>query len=144
MSALNWQGIPIKIGAEERHIYFDYAVIADIQEEYDSDVLSVINELFLEKRSPGEYKGTVLIDLVHRLLLDETERERFFNGKELKSFSRQEVGWLMDQANADEIVMAIIKAWATSLPEAEGGEEENPNAQRGTEQGSGSTSPAQS
>ena len=130
MSDLVPRGVPVQFGMEERHFLFDYAVIAEIQDSYDLDVLSVLRQLFMDKRSPGEYKARVLIDLVHKLLLDETEREKFFHDRDLKTYTKRQVGWMIDQLNADTIVEAILTAWTASIPKPE--EEESPNAERGT------------
>ena len=136
MSDLNPKGIPVAINGEERHFLFDYAVIAEIQEEYDSNVLNAIRQLWLEKASPGEYRAKVLIDLTHKLLLDECERTKFLTGEELKVYTRRQVGWLLTQLNADDIVKAILDAWMVSMPKQEEQEEkkeaENPNPKRGT------------
>ena len=131
MSDINPKGVPITINGEERHFLFDYAVIAEIQEAYETDVLNAIKQIWMEKRSPGEYHAKVLIDLTHKLLLDECERAKFFTGEELKVYTRRQVGWLITQANADDIVEAILQSWITSMPKKEE-EEEDPNAKRGT------------
>jgi len=128
MSNLIPRGVPVQFGAEERHFLFDYAVIADLQDSYETDVLSILRQLFMDKRSPGEYQARVLIDLVHKLLLDETEREKYFYDRELKTYTKRQVAWMIDQLNADDLVEAILKAWTVSIPK----EEESPNAERGT------------
>ena len=145
MSDINPKGVPVTINGEERHFLFDYAVIAEIQEAYESDVLSAIRQFWMEKRSPGEYNAKVLIDLTHKLLLDECDRAKFFSGEELKTYTRRQVGWLITQANADDIVNAILSAWMMSMPkQEEQTEEKDPNAERGTRKKKTSTSPKQS
>ena len=137
MSTLNPKGVALAFGMEERHLLFDYAVIAEIQEAYDSDVVSVIRQMFLDKASPGEYRAKILVDLVHKLLVDEAERERYLNGIELKSYTKKQVGWMLNRGNADDAVKAIIDAWQVSIPAAEDDGEDDgdddPNSQRGTE-----------
>ena len=148
MSNIKPRGIPVQFGGEERHFLFDYAVIAEIQEAYNSDVLSAIRQLWMERQSPGEYKAKVMIDLVHKLLLDETEREKALNGVELKTYTKRQVGWYIDQQNADDILKAMLQAWSVSIPEPdedtepEPEEEPRPNGKRGTKKNSKSTSPA--
>ena len=144
MSDLAPRGIPVQFGMEERRFLFDYAVIAEIQEAYDSDVLSAIGQMWLDKHSPGEYRAKVLIDIVHKLLLDETDREKVLYGRELKTYTKKQVGWMIDQGNADNFVEAILKAWTYSIPEPDG--DEDPNATRGTKatETEGSISPEQS
>ena len=137
MSTLTPRGIPVEFGTEERHFLFDYAVIAEIQESYETDVLSVLKDLFMDRRSPGEYKAKILIDLVHKLLLDETEREKYLHGRELKTYTKRQVGWMIDQINADALVEAILKAWTTSIPKADD-EDTDPNGERGTKTGTDS------
>ena len=137
MSDIMPRGIPVVFGTEERRLLFDYAVIAEIQDSYDTDVLSVLKELFMDKRSPGEYKARILIDLVHKLLLDETEREKYLYGRELKTYTKRQVGWMIDQGNADTLVEAILKAWTTSMPKADDGDAD-PNGERGTKKGTDS------
>lgn len=133
MSDINPKGVPITINGEERHFLFDYSVIAEIQEAYESDVLTAIRKLWMEKMSPGEYQAKVLIDLTHKLLLAECERAKFFTGEELKVYTRRQVGWLITQLNADEIVNAILSAWMISMPKQEEKQEEkDPNVERGT------------
>lgn len=144
MSDINPRGVSVRIGSEERHFIFDYAVIAEIQDAYGSDVLSALKQIWMEKRSPGEYQAKVLIDITHKLLLDECEREKFFTGTELKMYTRRQVGWLITQANADDIVSAILDAWMISMPKKEE-EDSDPNVKRGTNRKKKtSTSPAQS
>ena len=137
MSTVNPKGVALAFGTEERHLLFDYAVIAEIQEAYDSDVVSVIRQMFLDKASPGEYRAKILVDLVHKLLVDEAERERYLNGIELKSYTKKQVGWMLNRGNADDAVKAIIDAWQVSIPAAEDDGEDDgdddPNSQRGTE-----------
>lgn len=132
MSDINPRGVPVRICGEERCFLFTYAVIAEIQEEYDSDVLTAIKQMWMERRSPGEYRAKVLIDLVHKLLLDETEREKTLHGRDLKMYTKRQVGWFLDQLNADDIVKGILEAWTASIPKPD--EEEDPNAKRGSQE----------
>ena len=141
MSDINPRGVPVKFADEERHFLFDYSVIAELPEAYDSAVLSIVRQLWMENRSPGEYRAKVLIDLVHKLLLDECEREKALHDRELKMYTKRQVGWFIDQHNADSIVEAILKAWTVSIPAPDTDEDESPNGMRGTETTTDSTSP---
>ena len=143
MSDINPRGVEVTFGTETRHFLFDYAVIAEIQDAYDSDVVSVFKQMFLDPHSEGEYKARVLIDIVHKLLLDEVDREKYLHGRDdLKTYTKRQVGWLLNRGNADDIVKAIIDAWQESLPKTDEGDDD-PNVTRGTGT-EDSTSPEQS
>ena len=121
MSDLRPKGYRIEINGVERNLLFTLNAIDAIQAEYDKNVLEVIDEAF-DRKNLNRVK--VLRKVMEVLLNDEAEREEFFHpGNGLKPVTEKEAGWLVDMFNIDDIEMAIVKAYALSMPEPD----EDPN-----------------
>ena len=148
MSDLNPKGIEIEIGGEKRRLLFTYNVIAEIQDDYETGLFQAVNQIIPPENSgalPGEYQAGPLTDIVHKLLCDETERERFLNGNTgLRSYTKQQVGWMITLSNSSQIVKALFDSIRESMPkiEKDEAEEKSPNVKRGSRKKS--TSPEQS
>lgn len=156
MSSYNPKGVKVEIGGEERHFLFDYNVIAEIQEKYDSSVIQVLIRA-MQTNGVQEINASIFISLVHILLEGERERMAFYKAKgALKGYSKKELGFVLDKDNGQAIFDAILEAWHVSIPkpteedleeadaerelaEAEG---RDPNVESG--RGTSSTSPARS
>lgn len=123
MSDLRPKGTPVVINGEERNLLFTLNVIDEIQDHYDAPMTEVWDRL-TDKR---ESEKTIRY-LVCTLLNDEAAREQR-NGKELKSYTEEEVGWAITVENVNEIMMALLDAYGLSLPEPD--EDDSPKAESG-------------
>ena len=123
MSDLRPKGTPVVIDGEERHLLFTLNVIDEIQDHFDAPMSDVWDKL-TDKR---ESEKTIRY-LVCTLLNDEAAREQR-NGKELKSYTEEEVGWAITIGNVNEIMMALLDAYGLSLPEPD--EDDAPKAESG-------------
>ena len=149
MSDINPKGIEIEIGGEKRHLLFTYNVIAEIQDDYETGMFKAVNQILPGKdfeNLPGEYNGSVLIDILYKLLADEVERERFLSENyTLRSYTKQQVGWMLNLSNASDYVKAIYDSIRESMPKVEGNQEsdtESPNVKRGSRKKSTSPEPS--
>lgn len=125
MSDLRPKGYRIEVGGVERNLLFTLNAIDAIQSEYDKNVLEVINEALNRKNLN---RAKVLRKVMEILLNDEAEREEFFHpGTGLKPVTEKEAGWLIDMFNINDIEMAIVKAYAISMPDPD----EDPNQKSG-------------
>ncbi len=123
MSDLRPRGTPVAIDGEERHLLFTLNAIDEIQDHFDAPMSDVWDKL-TDKR---ESEKTIRY-LVCTLLNDEAAREQR-NGKELKSYTEEEVGWAITIGNVNEIMMALLDAYGLSLPEPD--EDDSPKAESG-------------
>lgn len=123
MSDLRPKGIPVMINGEERHLLFTLNAIDEIQDHFDAPMTEVWDKL-TDKR---ESEKTIRY-LICTLLNDEAAREQR-NGKELKSYTEEEVGWAITVENVNEIMMALLDAYGLSLPEPD--EDDSPKAESG-------------
>lgn len=121
MSSLKPDGELLKIEGVERRVLFTLNAIEEIQEEFDASLEEVINAL-TDKREAAKTLKTVLSILLN----DEAERKK---EKELKTYTPKEVGWLINEDNMQNAVIAVLKAYGMSLPEPD--EFENPKAKGG-------------
>lgn len=123
MSDLRPRGTPVVIDGEERHLLFTLNAIDEIQDHFDAPMSDVWDKL-TDKR---ESEKTIRY-LICTLLNDEAAREQR-NGKELKSYTEEEVGWAITVENVNEIMMALLDAYGLSLPEPD--EDDSPKAESG-------------
>lgn len=119
MSDLRPVGVPVTIEGVERHFLFTLNVIDEIQERFDTALSEVLGKLVEER------KNEKLIYLVTTLLNDEARREKHFENKELKVYTEQEIGWILDEERKVEFIVAILSAYGVSLPEPD--EDTDPN-----------------
>lgn len=124
MSDLNPKGVEFELGGIKRHFLFTFNVIDEIQEEYGTGVLDVIQKMCMT-----EDTIPVLKYLVKTLINDEVEREKFFNKNcDLTPVTDKEVGWLLTNENMLEASKAVMRAYGLSVPEdtdEDGGEDPN-------------------
>ncbi len=123
MSDLRPRGTPVVIDGEERHLLFTLNAIDEIQDHFDAPMSDVWDKL-TDKR---ESEKTIRY-LICALLNDEAAREQR-NGKELKSYTEEEVGWAITVGNVNEIMMALLDTYGLSLPEPD--EDDSPKAESG-------------
>ena len=123
MSDLRPRGTPVVIDGEERRLLFTLNAIDEIQDHFDAPMSDVWDKL-TDKR---ESEKTIRY-LICTLLNDEAAREQR-NGKELKSYTEEEVGWAITVENVNEIMMALLDAYGLSLPEPD--EDDSPKAESG-------------
>jgi len=117
MSSLNPKGVEIELNGEKRHLLFDYNIIAEIQEKYDSSVIGVIRNCF-KVGEEIELNASLFIGLLRILLEGERDRAAFFGEtKELKAYTVRDLGYLVTRANDKVFTDAIMEAWGLSLPE---------------------------
>lgn len=121
MSDLKPKGIPVMLDGEERHLLFTLNVIDEVQEHYDCSLEEVIEKLTDKKESVKTLRYLVTV-----LLNDEVER---LNPEGSRTYTEKEAGWMIDQGNMPEVLVAVLKAYGLSLPEPD--EFESPNAQSG-------------
>lgn len=123
MSDLRPKGTPVMINGEERNLLFTLNVIDEIQDHYDAPMTEVWDRLTDKRKSDKTIRY-----LVCTLLNDEAAREKR-NGKDLKSYTEEEVGWAITVENVNEIMMALLSAYGMSLPEPD--EDDDPKAESG-------------
>lgn len=122
-------GVPIVLGGEERRFLFTFNLIADLQHDYESPVYDVLNSMVYE--GANEFNAAVFIDVVYRLMEDETEYRKFMgDDTKLKKYTRKQVGWLVTNHNAGSVFDAVLKAWTLSMPKPVD-EDEDPNGKSG-------------
>lgn len=120
MSDLRPRGVPVMVEGVERHFLFTLNVIDEIQDHYDLPLLEALNYLTNERT-----KNKALKYIVVALLNDEAEREKAAGKEPLKEYTEQEIGWIIDEDNHGEYLVAILQAYGVSLPEPDG--ESDPN-----------------
>lgn len=117
MSDLNPTGVPIEIEGEERRLLFTFNAIDAIQERLEKPLSEAIGKL----TDKTEAHHT-LIAILGELLEDETQREKARSGKDLKSYTEKELGWIVNINNQYEFIIAIMEAYGVSLPKADEGD----------------------
>lgn len=123
MSDLRPRGVSVVLEGEERHFLFTLNTIDELQDKFGKSMTEILEELTEE-----ETADNVLRDLVTVLLNKEAERERRLGGREIPEVTREEVGDLIGMDNIGELVVAILKAYGISMPEAE---DDDPNQKSG-------------
>jgi hypothetical protein len=124
MSDLRPVGVPIEIDGVERHFLFTLNVIDGLQEDYDADLSQIIKDLVEDGKT-----DKMLRHIVTALLEDEAERAKALRGEELERYTEQGVGWLITLENKEAFLLAVLKAYGVSIPEAD--EDDDPNQQGG-------------
>ena len=125
MSDLLPEGAKLVFDGTERHLYWDYGVIEKVQELYGGHPLIAIEKMFWEGQLGDGQEvhynlAKPVLDLLTILLNNEVEREKFFEGKtNLKTYTREQVGHIIDRGNAGKAIEAIVASWMGSTPSAE-------------------------
>ncbi len=115
MSGLNPKGIPVKISGEEHALLFTLNAVDDIQDRMDMPIDDVIDCLS-DSRKAWKACKTILSSLLN----DEAERKKYYNKQlEAKSYTEEEIGWMITEGDKYEILAAILKAYGAAVPEDE-------------------------
>jgi len=117
MSSLNPKGVEVELNGEKRHLLFDYNIIAEIQEKYDSSVIGVIRSCF-RTGEDVELNAKIFIGLLHILLEGERDRVSFLGtgDADLTPYTVRELGYLISRETGQTYIDAIMEAWGISLP----------------------------
>ena len=123
------EGVEVEINGEKRHLIWDYGVIEKVQDVYGGHPIMALDSIFWTgENGLNHYQAKPVLDLLTILLNNEIARQKYFEGSSsLKPYKREELGYIVDRANAGEIVKAIVESWTGSLPDAEDGEEDEKN-----------------
>jgi hypothetical protein len=145
MSELRPEGAVILFDGAERRLIWDYGVIEQVQDIYGGHPFLALQGMFWSKtlsdgKEISHYQARPIIDLMHILLNNEVERDKYFSGtgkSQLKTYTRAQIGFLIDRDNVNDVVKALMDSWTASMPtgddDGEDGEEEEPkNAVRET------------
>ena len=128
MSNLQPDPVALELNGETRHLLFDFGAIEKIQALYGAHPILAINSFFWDDKENGVsyYRAGAVIDVLKILLDTELSREKFFNGStHLRTYTRDQIGHIIDRSNADTVVAAITQAWTGSMPEPD--QEEEPD-----------------
>ncbi len=120
MSDLRPRGVPVMVEGVERHFLFTLNVIDEIQDHYDMSLSDVVDKLTDKKESLK-----VMRYLIAALLNDEVARKGTEEKQNLKLYSEEEVGWIVDATNMEKMTVALLKAYGLSIPEPD--EDVSPN-----------------
>ena len=129
MSDLRPRGISVRLNGEEHRLLFTLNAIDAIQDRLDMPVDEAIG-LLTNPRRAWEACRAILCCLLN----DEAARKRHYEGAETGDYTEEEAGWMVDELNKYEVVVAILAAFGASVPEEEDGDED-PNRE-GVQQGS--------
>ena len=115
MSDLNPKGTPVKIGGEEHNLLFTLNAVDDIQDRMDMPIDDAIDCL-TDYRKAWKACKTILCSLLN----DETQRRKHYGqGQEARSYTEEEIGWMVLEADKYKILEAILKAYGAAVPENE-------------------------
>ncbi len=124
MSDVRPKGIPIDFAGTERHLLFTLNAIDEIESQFQISVIDALGQMY-----EPDTQNKAIKEILFILLEDEVKREKFFNPDSvLKSVSEQEIGWMVNTLNRNEITFKILRAYGLSMPEME---EEDPNQEGG-------------
>lgn len=112
MSDLKPKGIPINLGDEEHHLLFTLNAIDDIQERFNEPVGDAVDQLTDKEMSVEALRGLVTV-----LINDDIRRKNHKNHTTKPELTEEEVGWMINMGNLFEVNMAVLQAYAGSLPE---------------------------
>jgi len=134
------KGALLTFNGEERCLVWDYGVIEKVQELYGGHPFNAILKiLWSETGEDGKtiqhYQAKPVLDLMFLLLNNEIARQKYFEGSSsLKKYTREEIGFLINRINADDVVKALIASWKESIgvPDEDDDEEDDEkNVNRG-------------
>lgn len=115
MSDLRPKGYPLMVAGVERHLLFTLNAIDEIQDQLDCSLEDAINKLTDKRESAKTMKCVLSV-----LLTDEAERTPGLTG-----YTPEEIGREIHQGVWQDAVIAVLRAYGLSLPEAD--EYEHPN-----------------
>ena len=116
MSDLQPRGATIVFDGVERRLFWDFGVIEKIQAEYGGHPFYAIEAMYWQgKKDGGTYsfhQAKPVLDLLFWLLNNEVDRQKYFDGSsDLKKYSREQIGYLVDMQNVGDYVKGIIHSW---------------------------------
>jgi len=126
MSNLKPIGEEVILDGQSRHLLFTFNAINEIQEHLEETMEEAMDALLDPKMAKDH-----LHYIFYVLLNDEYEREAYRGNTDLKKYTFKEIGWFLSWNNYTEVLIAVLKAYGLSLPEAD--EFENPNARSATQ-----------
>lgn len=121
MGSMNPRGIAVEFEGEVRHLLFTLNVIDEIQEIYDKTIHEVVVAVADDDVNSGGLRKLVTI-----LLNDEARRSEKTD-KPIEKLTEYEVGDLIGLDNYQDVLIALLKAYGASLPEAEDEDDDDPN-----------------
>jgi hypothetical protein len=130
MSDIQTKGARLIFNGEERNLYWDYAVIDAVQDQYGAHPIAALESMFGVSNVSGtevkHYTAKSVLFLLETLLNTEVERKKYFEGKcDLKTYTRKQLGFLVDKYNDEQIVQTIIASWNESNPRVDEDDEKN-------------------
>jgi len=130
MSDIQIKGTRLIFNGEERDLYWDYAVIDAVQDQYGAHPIAALESMFGVSNVGGtevkHYAAKSVLFLLETLLNTEVERKKYFEGKcDLKTYTRKQLGFLVDKFNDEQIVQTIIASWNESNPQVDEDNEKN-------------------
>lgn len=122
MSDMNPRGVKVEICGLTRYLLFTVNAIDEVQTHYGETIYEILRQMLNDREKQFEMTRTVL-----RILLDaEADRVKLLRGEELRRFTDEEIGMLLDVENILDVVVAIYQAYSISMPEASE-EDDDPN-----------------
>ena len=120
MSDLQPKGAVLIFNGEERHLFWDFGVIEKVQEMYGEHPFFAIKKMLWEGKDDDgtrlqHYQAKPLLDLTEILINNDAAREKYFNGIDLRKYTREEIGMLIDRENVNMVVAAIISSWSDAI-----------------------------
>lgn len=128
MRVLKPQGIPVNFDGIERNFIFNINVIDEIQEHYDTDIVSAINFILNSENDP-ELKKKAYDNLCYFVMVLANEDTRIYNKTadvKRKNIDIEYLKEILTHKTASQLVVDIYKAFTESMPKSDG--DDNPNA----------------
>jgi len=128
MRVLKPQGIPVNFDGIERHFLFNINVIDEIQEHFDTDIISAINLIINDKDS--ELKKKAYDNLCYFVMVLANEDTRIYNKTAKEKRENIDIEYLKEvitHRTAQELLAAILKAFNGSMPQDDN---DDPNSTR--------------
>ena len=102
-------GTPLTIGGIKWHVLFTWAVIDQLQEEFDLPISEVMNRL-MDPRTMFSAAGHIITALLDDVLYRT-------NGSEMTAPTFDQVMHVCDISQTNDIVAALLKAYGVNMPE---------------------------
>lgn len=122
MSDLRPKGTLVMVNGAEHNFLFSLNVVDDLQEHYRLPIDDVIGLMIDEEKTYAALRYILMV-----LMNDEAERLKYEKAEHVpEQVTERQVGSMVSMMEHIEIFRGILKAYGTSLPEAD--EFESPNA----------------
>ena len=112
-------GTALTVGGIEWKVLFTWAVIDQLQEEYDLPISEVMNQLTDPRKmfsAAGHIITALLDDALYRT-----------NGSEMKSPTFQQIMHVCDISQTNAIITALLRAYGLNMPEIDPDDEPDPD-----------------